>query len=647
MRNFYKLSLLLLAAGSLRAQTTTFSYTGAVQTYTVPACVTSITIDAYGAQGGNDISSTGGLGGRVQATIAVTPGEVLQIFVGQAGVSQQGSHPGVFNGGGGVFSYSSGGTSGTGGGGTDIRRSPYGVADRLVVAGGGGGGGYQSGNGGHGGGLNGVAGTPFPSWPSSGGQGGTQSAGGSQGVACCSCPTYTTPGTLGLGGNGAGDGAGGGGGGGGYYGGGGSCFAGGGGGSSYAEPSATAVTHTTGSRSGNGELLITAGATSTPAMPTNFAGNSSVCEGSSATYSVNTVANATSYTWTVPAGATITSGQGTTTITVTFGSSSGNIAVTADNACGSGPALTQSITVNPVPVVALGNDITQCEGTATLDAGNPGATYFWSTGEITQTINVMFSGTYTATVVTTSGCSASDAITVMIHTNPTVTLGSDITQCGGTALLDAGNAGATFLWNDASTNQTLTVSSSGTYSVTVTDANGCSNSDAINVTINALPNVTASAANTLPCVADGAVALTGSPAGGSWAGPGVSGNSFDPATAGVGTHNLVYTFTDSLTACTDTAQVNVTVDICLGITNDANGSMNIFPNPATDVLQVRGVSAMNTYSVVDVNGRVVLNGSFSGAASAQIDVSALSAGTYMLQATDKSGVLHSVRFTKK
>lgn len=645
MRNRYKLLLLLLSAGTLRAQT--FGFTGAAQTFTVPACVTTITVDMRGASGGSGPTAPGGLGGRVQATLPVIPGEVLQIFVGEVGFNNTGSHPGVYNGGGGVYSYSSGGTSGTGGGGTDIRRAPYGVADRIAVAGGGGGGGYQNGNGGNGGGLVGIDGTPYPSWPQSGGKGGTQSAGGQQGIACCSCPTYTQPGSAGAGGNGAGDGAGGGGGGGGYYGGGGSCFAGGGGGSSYAEPLATGVTHTGGYNSGNGQVIITftpSGAI--PSSPTAVAGSSSVCEGSTATYSINPVGGATGYTWSVPVGSTINSGQGTTSINVTFGSTSGNVSVTADNSCGSSAPTSQAITILGLPTVALGPDATFCGG-VTLDAGNPGATFMWSDMSTTQTIMATTSGTYSVVVTASNGCSSSDAITVTINTPPVAALGSDITQCGGTATLDPQVAGATYLWSDASTNQTLVASASGVYSVTVTDANGCTDSDTISVTINTIPTAAGSAANMLPCLADAPVALTGTPAGGTWSGTAVTGNNFDPATAGVGTYVLVYTYVDSLTTCSDTAQINITVDICLGIQNNVSSNVIVFPNPATDVLQVQTTSILAGYSVMDINGREIMKGNFSGNAQNKIDVSELPAGTYILCTLDNSGSVQNVQFVKE
>jgi len=68
---------------------TTFTYTGGVQTYTVPAGITSVLVDASGAQGGTGAPfgnvQTGGNGARVQATLSVVPGQVLELRVGGVG----------------------------------------------------------------------------------------------------------------------------------------------------------------------------------------------------------------------------------------------------------------------------------------------------------------------------------------------------------------------------------------------------------------------------------------------------------------------------------------------------------------------------------------------------------------------------------
>lgn len=259
-------SLLLFVSGStIFAQpvTVNFNYTGSVQTFTVPACVTSITVDAYGAQGGN----FGGMGGRVQGVLPVNPGDVLNIYVGGQGGGQITNSPGGYNGGG------NGGTAnvqtyaGCGGGGaSDIRYNGTALTDRVIVAGGGGGAHPVNGPGGLGGGLTGGGvtsngNTCMGAWA----MGGTQSAGGAPSVWSGTCCQFTAVpgGSLGVGGNGTGPGiscnngdAGSGGGGGYYGGGGGGTYTAGAGGSSYTAVNVTGVIHTQGDHTGDGLITI-------------------------------------------------------------------------------------------------------------------------------------------------------------------------------------------------------------------------------------------------------------------------------------------------------------------------------------------------------------------------------------------------------
>ncbi|WP_139923110.1 tail fiber domain-containing protein [Hymenobacter sp. DG01] len=237
----------------------TFNFTGASQTWTVPPNVTSVQVDIAGARGRTiDNCSNcyrGGRGGRVQATLAVTPGQVLTIEVG----GDRGYNPSTLYQDGG---YNGGGRgSEPGGGATDIRIGGTALSNRVLVAGGGGGSGYYA-RGGPGGGLVGGDGLlPTGSNPTgTPGTGGTQTAGGATGGTqqqYCYCGT--SPAGPGVGGSLTGGTSwGAAGGGGGYYGGGMSHGnAGAGGGSSYTDPTlATNVVHTQGYQNGAGYAKI-------------------------------------------------------------------------------------------------------------------------------------------------------------------------------------------------------------------------------------------------------------------------------------------------------------------------------------------------------------------------------------------------------
>ena len=132
------LTLLFLGSlfNSLYSQTINFTYTGSVQTWIVPPCVTSINVVVAGAKGGGN---TGGNGARITSTLSVTPGQTLNIYVG--GMGTCGNNSGGWNGGGtghasnpANVNYNSCG----GGGASDIRIGGNALTNRVVVAGGGG-----------------------------------------------------------------------------------------------------------------------------------------------------------------------------------------------------------------------------------------------------------------------------------------------------------------------------------------------------------------------------------------------------------------------------------------------------------------------------------------------------------------------------
>jgi hypothetical protein len=177
---------------------------------------------------------------------------------------------------------------------------------------------------------------------------------------------------------------------------------------------------------------------------------------------------------------------GATTQTISV-SASGTYYVNVMNSNNCMASDTIHVTVNPVSIhVDLGNDILLCVGQSMmLDAGNAGLSFMWNTGATTQTINVTTAGTYYVSV-TNGTCTSSDTIHVISIPLPVVNLGSDIniTTCGGPVQLDAGNAGMAYLWNTGAITQTISVTTSGTYYVSVMNSNNCIGTDTIDVTIN-------------------------------------------------------------------------------------------------------------------------------------------------------------------
>jgi len=377
MKRFYLFKLIILIAlllGSnerIFAQASTFTYTGSgPQYYTVPAGVTSVSIDASGASGGNSNFGYGspGKGGRVRCNLAVTGGQVLNVYVGGQGGSLSGSYgsnaPGGYNGGGlsGIYYYPT-----AGGGMSDVRTGGTAFpSNAVVVAGGGGGVGslYSNCNGGDGGGLTGKSGQ----WNGSSScacycpTGGTQTGPGNNGTCSGGTASQPTGGTGNIYG---------GGGGGGYYGGGGGYYYGGGaGGSSY--PAAgggniSGLTHTQGYNSGNGVVVICPGP-----IVGNIIGSHFVCP-SGVTTQMSDVGGVTGGVWSSSKPSVAAVG-GSTGIVTGILPGTATISYTVTSACTSGSAVyTMTVLSGPTIYNELTSAPSYCVGGVGVDVATDGS----------------------------------------------------------------------------------------------------------------------------------------------------------------------------------------------------------------------------------------------------------------------------------
>ncbi len=219
--------------------------------------------------------------------------------------------------------------------------------------------------------------------------------------------------------------------------------------------------------------------------PTVSVNNQTICAGTSTTLTATPSTLGGTYSWSP-------GGQTTQTITInplintlyTVTYTQGDCAVTN----------TGLVTANPLPLVVV-QDQTVCAGTTITLSGNGASTYAWDNG-ITNGISFVASATATYAVTGTdaNGCFASDQVLVTVNALPIVNAGADQTICEGSVVTLSGSGATSYVWNNGVTNGiSFTPVTSGTYSVTGTDANGCINTDF--VTINILPtpyaNVTA------------------------------------------------------------------------------------------------------------------------------------------------------------
>ncbi|NGF77183.1 T9SS type A sorting domain-containing protein [Fluviicola sp. SGL-29] len=351
-----------------------------------------------------------------------------------------------------------------------------------------------------------------------------------------------------------------------------------------------------------------------------------VCDGDAVTLNGS---GANSYMWdnSVTDGVAFTPAVGTVLYTVTGTDANG--CMNTDDV---------SVTVNALPVVDGGADQTVCEGTAVTLSGSGADSYMWDNSVTDGVAFTPATGTmsYTVTGTDVNGCMNTDDVSVTVNALPLVNAGADQTVCAGDDVTLSGSGADSYGWDNSVTDGVAFTPAVGTvvYTVTGTDANGCTNTDDVSVTVNPIPTVTfAALANA--CVTHAPITLTqGMPAGGTYSGAGVSGGSFNPATAGVGTHTITYTVIQS--GCEGTAQSSITVDACLGIQSESVQTLSIFPNPATSELNVvfENTSATDVRVVMEtMDGKVV----YQTAAKAlsvfndTINVSDFSNGIYFIR----------------
>ncbi len=318
----------------------------------------------------------------------------------------------------------------------------------------------------------------------------------------------------------------------------------------------------------------------------------------------------TSYSW---------SPNGETSQTIDV-STSGTYTVTVTDANGCQGSDAVDVTVNPLPTVNIAaDDAALCEGETTELTASGAGSYVWEDGSTAnpRTVAPTSTTTYSVTGTDANGCENTEDITITVNPLPTPDLGADVVVCADATpiTLDAGSY-ASYSWSpNSETSQTIDVSTSGTYTVTVTDANGCQGSDAVDVTVNPLPTVNIAADDAALCEGE-TTELTASGADSYVWEDGSTANSRAVAPSSTTTYSV--TGTDA-NGCENTDDITITVN----------------PLPTPDLGDDVEVCADATPVTLDAGSYASYNWSPNGETSQTIDVS--TSGTYTVTVTDANG----------
>jgi hypothetical protein len=324
-----------------------------------------------------------------------------------------------------------------------------------------------------------------------------------------------------------------------------------------------------------GTFAISQSLTAQPDL-TVTASSGTICAGKTITL---TAQGAATYTWN-------TSTSGNTEVVQPPVSTLYYVAgVTSQNCLRSG---TIDITVNPLPQVSFSmTPDDQCIGDAMFPlSGSPVGGFYSGAGVQGNSYNPALAGVGTHTVKyfytdqNTCTNSAVQSISVYSLAPPAVLSGSAVCLNAPAFQVTVSPTGGTFSGIGVSQTGMITTTASGVFAFTYSITDGpCEAIVPSAFTIMPLPTVALIPNKTVFCLTSSQGVLSASPPGGIFGGNGVNNFLFTPTVAGVGSHTLSYTFTNTSTKCVNAAYAVVKVNDCSGITEQVSRDFSFFPNP--------------------------------------------------------------------
>jgi hypothetical protein len=234
-------------------------------------------------------------------------------------------------------------------------------------------------------------------------------------------------------------------------------------------------------------------------LPSVNAGlDQTVCAGASVTL---TATGANTYSWSP----TAQNGVGFVPTTTA------NFTVTGLNtATGCSNTDVVAVTVNALPIVNAGLDTAICIGQGIVLNGTGASTYTWNNGVTNGlSFNPLSTATYAVTGTDANGCTALDSLVLTVNALPSINAGLDTSVCLASLYTLSGSGGVNYAWNNGVQNGVaFSVNATTVYTVTGLDANGCQNTDDVQITTLSLPTVSAGL-DFSACLND-SVSLTGS-----------------------------------------------------------------------------------------------------------------------------------------
>ncbi len=364
-----------------------------------------------------------------------------------------------------------------------------------------------------------------------------------------------------------------------------------------------------------------------------------------------------------------------------------SVIATGTNGCTSSTSMV--VIQYSAPEVTISGNTTVCEGSNETLTATGGVSYVWSTGETTSAISVNAFGIYSVTATGNGGCTSTANVTVFVAPTPNPVINGNLHICDGEPTTLTANGGETYIWSNGSTANSIDVSNGGTYSVIATNENGCTAMASANVedghsVTNAITEntdgefvwngqtytesgnyvQTFTAANGCDSVVTlhltvnsvqhyNIFVISNNNAYGTTTGTGVYEANTEiqiSATANDGYEFLSWNDgnTDTLRTITVTGDATYIATFIPATNIEENVALEIvlFPNPATDILNITSSETISEIEIVNTLGQVVKRIEVN-ADNAVCDVEELKAGVYVVRIRTASATLSQRRFVKE
>lgn len=401
------------------------------------------------------------------------------------------------------------------------------------------------------------------------------------------------------------------------------------------------ITFTNASSCVSNTLSVSLTAPSAPATPTITPGGATTfCEGGSVTLTSST---GTTYLWSN--GATTPSINATT---------AGNysVSITDANGCSSLNSVSSTVTVMPLPLISSGTivDPTSClvsDGSIEVSGSGMGDLTWSGVSSGSQiginlpaTITNLGQGSYILNFTDGNGCESSDLLITLnapgAPAAPSISANGPLTFCEGESVVLSSSNGDIYLWSNSEATQSITVNTSGTYSLTITDVNGCvsPSSTPVTVTVDPMPDLSVSvSANVLSAAQNGASYQWVDCNNANAPIAGATNQTFAP------TANGSYACEITMGSCTNLT--NCETISTIGLMENSKEMIAVFPNPTTSTIQIQSSDVIENTTIFDMRGNLVLQ--FAGNSTS---VEQLECGMYLISVKTEKGLYQS-KFVKQ